>query len=119
MQVLTQLKGKNLVAYLYGELDHHYASEIREKIDSQIHSSNPDKLILDFSNVTFMDSSGIGVVMGRYKLMRSKGGHVVLAAVNSKIEKLIEVSGLRKIIPEFKTLGEALSHSGGITDENS
>ena len=64
-----------------------------------------------------MDSSGIGVVMGRYKLMRSKGGHVVCSC-QFKIEA-IEVSGLRKIIPEFKTLGEALSHSGGITDENS
>lgn len=115
MQVQLEQKEKALLVHLIGELDHHYATEIRERIDSEIISSNAEKLIFDFSKVSFMDSSGIGVVMGRYKLMQARGGCVILAAVNPKIEKLMSVSGLRKIIPEFQTLDEALIYAGGKT----
>lgn len=116
LQIMLEHKEKSLVVHLFGELDHHYAIEIREKIDVEIFSSNVDKLIFDFSNVSFMDSSGIGVIMGRYKMMQARGGCVVLAAVNQNVEKLMSVSGLRKIIPEFHTLDEALTYAGGKTE---
>lgn len=110
MDINIQRMDRNLVVRLNGELDHHFAAGIREEIDGEILGSDLDKLILDFSGVSFMDSSGIGVIMGRYKKMTERGGCVVATGVNPSIDKLIEVSGLRKIIPEFVSLDEALCY---------
>lgn len=65
-----------LIAMLDGEIDHHTAKGVREKIDSEIETNSPKILVLDFSDVTFMDSSGIGLIMGRYKLMKASGGEI-------------------------------------------
>jgi stage II sporulation protein AA (anti-sigma F factor antagonist) len=97
-----------ILVKLKGDLDHHSAEEIRKETDEQIKKHNPKKLIFDFSSVTFMDSSGIGVVMGRYKQIKESGGDIALIGINNRIDKLIAVSGLLKIIPVFNTLDEAM-----------
>ncbi len=99
---------KSLIIHLFGELDHHYAQELRDKIDAKIWSSDVDTLILELSNVAFMDSSGIGVLMGRYKLMQAQGGKTVIAGISKSIEKLWDVSGLGKIIPRYGDIAQAL-----------
>ncbi len=108
MKVIMETIDKSLIIHLFGELDHHYAQEIRDKIDAKIWSSDVDTLILELSNVAFMDSSGIGVLMGRYKLMQAQGGRIVIAGISKSIEKLWEVSGLGKIIPRYGDIAQAL-----------
>ena len=86
-----------VTVYLSGELDHHNAKEVRERIDRSIESNTPKLLILDFKNVGFMDSSGIGLVMGRYKLMQVFGGVVKVVNTPSHIKKVMKLSGLGRL----------------------
>lgn len=97
MPVLLEVKEKIIIAYISGEVDHHTAKAIRSEIDSNIEKVIPEKVILDFSGVTFMDSSGIGLVMGRYKIMKEKGGVVAIQNPPSHIKKVMFLAGLDKI----------------------
>lgn len=99
-----------LIAYINGELDHHSAEEVRNKIDDRLSRDNLNKLIMDFSEVTFMDSSGIGVVIGRFKKLSYENGVVCLINVNENIKRVFELSGMFKIINIFNTLEEALEN---------
>ena len=101
---------KSLIIHLIGELDHHSAEEVRVKIDDRIERDNIRKVILDFSGVTFMDRSGIGVVVGRYKKVLSVGGNICVANVNSSVNRVFELSGLFKIIKKFNTVDEAVRY---------
>lgn len=86
-----------LTVYIQGELDHHSAQKIRSRIDGEIQRRSPEFLELDFSGVTFMDSSGIGLVMGRYKLMQQKGGKVLILNPPPSIKKVMMISGISKL----------------------
>lgn len=88
---------RNLTVYLDGEIDHHSAMDIRNEIDKRIDMDLPAMIYLDFSAVTFMDSSGIGLVMGRYKKMSEIGGGVAIANPPRQIKKVMQLSGLDKI----------------------
>lgn len=101
-------RGNALVVSLIGELDHHSAEEVRVKIDDRISRENVRKLILDFSGVTFMDSSGIGVIIGRYKKISMRSGEVNIISVNKSIKRVFELSGIFKIIKYYENLDEAL-----------
>ena len=70
MNVTLESSGNLLIAYLFGEIDHHTAVAVRSQIDSAIQDKLPGHLILDFKNVTFMDSSGIGLVLGSIALIK-------------------------------------------------
>jgi len=85
-----------IVVYLNGEIDHHSSKEIREAVDLAAERTSPKRLVLDFRGVTFMDSSGIGLVMGRYKLMTSLGGELELINVSPHIKKVMQISGLSR-----------------------
>lgn len=97
MNVTIESSGNLLVAYLIGELDHHSVADIRTKIDNVISYKKPNHLILDFKNVTFMDSSGIGLVMGRYRLMQNHKGSVEIRNVTTQTKKIMELAGLGSI----------------------
>ena len=84
-------EGKMVTACLIGEIDHHGAGKLREEIDTMLERNHPDTLILDFREVTFMDSSGIGLVMGRYRLIREWNGSVEIHKV------------MRRLFPCFST----------------
>ena len=99
-----------LIVKLIGELDHHRAEEVRVKIDDRIDRDNIKKVIMDFSGVTFMDSSGIGVVIGRYKKIKSRDGIICIAAANKRIDKVFEISGIYKIIKAYKNIDEAIKN---------
>ncbi len=86
-----------ITAFIMGDIDHHSAKEIRETIDFALESSLPETLILDFKDVTFMDSSGIGLVMGRYKLMQSMNGQLRIQNVSSHMKKVMRLAGLDKL----------------------
>jgi stage II sporulation protein AA (anti-sigma F factor antagonist) len=97
-----------LIVYMVGELDHHSAEEVRSKIDDSLDTGKYNKLILDFSAVTFMDSSGIGVVIGRYKKLTLRKGQICVSNVNKTIKKVFELSGMFKIINLFDSVDQAL-----------
>ena len=102
-------KGKLLVVELSGELDHHSAQEVRTKIDDRLDRQDIKKLIFDFSEVSFMDSSGIGVIIGRYKKLSIRNGVVVIANVSGSIKRIFELSGIFKIIKVYKSVDEAIA----------
>ncbi len=85
---------------LNGELDHHSAELFRNKLDREILSADDDTVILDFSNLTFMDSSGIGVLLGRYKLFATR--KLYIANAKGSVDKLLKMSGIYTIIPEYR-----------------
>lgn len=86
--------GDVLTVFVSGELDHHNARRLREATDAMIQQKRPSKLRLNFSGVTFMDSAGIGFIMGRYRMMELYGGSVRVVAVPSALQKVMELSGL-------------------------
>lgn len=97
MNVTIEASGNLIIAYLIGEIDHHTSSTIREKIDNTLSFKKPQHLILDFRNVTFMDSSGIGLVMGRYRLMQTFHGTMEIRNVTPQTKKIMELAGLGSI----------------------
>lgn len=107
MYLKFEKNSDKLIANLVGELDHHSAEEVRVKIDDRIERDNIKKLILNFAGVTFMDSSGIGVVVGRYKKISSKGGALCVTDINKSVNRVFELSGLFKFIDNYSTIDEA------------
>lgn len=83
-----------LTAMLSGEIDHHTAKEAREQIDAAVHHGHTQVLRLDFGGVTFMDSSGVGLIMGRYRLMQGLGGRVEVIHASPRMEQLMRMAGL-------------------------
>ena len=96
--VLFKAEKDRLTAYLSGDIDHHTASEIRQMIDGEMHRLMPKELKLDFASVRFMDSSGVGLVMGRYKAALIYGCRVIVSSMPPKIEKIMRMSALSDII---------------------
>lgn len=98
MPVKIEQNGAVVTAYLDGELDHHTAAKIREEIDNTIDREKPEMLIIDFRDVTFMDSSGIGLVMGRYrKLKEIPGSELHVTNTSPSIYKVMRLAGLERL----------------------
>lgn len=79
---------------LFGELDHHAAGNVRETADALIQQKRPKELRMDFSGVSFMDSSGIGLIMGRYRMMQLYGGVLRVINIPESLRKIMILSGL-------------------------
>ena len=102
MNVKHFIEDKLLIFEITEELDHHESEKIRKRADYEIQRLMPKKVIFDFRNVNFMDSAGIGLILGRYKLVEYYGGKIELTNVNCKLERIFEMSGLKKFIKEEK-----------------
>ncbi len=98
MEVEASRKGKRAHARLSGELDHHSANDVRAKLDKLIEDPSILELVLDLSGVTFMDSSGLGVILGRYRTVTARGGRVLLSAVPVPIDRIFRMSGLYSLV---------------------
>ena len=83
---------------LRGEIDHHSAVSVRSAIDEKLYELRPASLVIDLSRIEFMDSSGLGLIMGRYALMQKLGGEFCIANPSSRVQKIFELSGLGRII---------------------
>ena len=97
MAVEINVKGEVLTAYLKGELDHHTAAEMRTEIDNAIELNMPELLVLDFSGISFMDSSGIGLVMGRYRNLVRRGAKLHISGASPQIYKVMMLAGLERL----------------------
>ena len=102
------LKEKKLFSYtindgvlevkLAGEIDHHNAVSVRSDIDGLIFEIRPQKVILDLSEISFMDSSGLGLIMGRYSLIKDLGGTLTLRAPTPAVMKILTLAGMERMI---------------------
>lgn len=91
-------KDKLLVIKLTEEIDHHTTEKIRRKIDNEITRYMPRKVLFDFNEVSFMDSAGIGLLIGRYKTSRLIGGTMEIVNATPAVKKVLEMSGVTRII---------------------
>ena len=99
----------NLVVKLEGEIDHNNSAILRHQIDKEINNRPVRNLIFDLENVNMMDSSGIGMILGRYKNIKALNGNVFIARPKQEILKIINISGLHKIIPVYKDINKAIN----------
>ena len=103
MESIYNEKDKQLIFKINSDIDECYSQKIRRKLDNEIERYMPKEVIFDFCNVSFMDSAGIGLLIGRYKLVNMLGGKTKVININMQIRKIFEMSGLLKIITEVKT----------------
>lgn len=97
MSVEIRTNGETVIAYLSGELDHHSAKEMREAIDNAVELNMPSRLVLNFKNVSFMDSSGIGLVMGRYRILSRTGAELSITGSSPQIYKVMKLAGIERL----------------------
>lgn len=113
MGITVSYQGSWLVAKLTGELDVATVPAVRAKLEQALVDKIPAGLILDLTDVTFMDSSGLGFLLGRYQRLAESGGAIMIAGAQGQVRRVFELSGLTKIIPQVQTLAEALKAVGG------
>ena len=87
-----------VTVYVTGELDHYSAQSVRRELDTLISRPGVKRLVLDLKDMNFMDSSGIGVILGRYRELRERGGSVAVRNMNPQVEKVFTLSGMKQVI---------------------
>lgn len=98
MQMNIKSENGTAIAVLSGEIDHHTAKKLRAELDEFVVTMQPETLAMDFSNITFMDSSGIGLIIGRYKLMKECGGVLEIRSPQPYIRRVLRLSGIERIV---------------------
>ena len=102
MESIYQKKDKRLIFEISEDIDECVVQKIRRRLDNEIERYMPKEVIFDFNKVSFMDSAGIGLIIGRYKLASMLGGKVEVTNLTVQVRKIFEMSGILKIIPEVK-----------------
>lgn len=108
MKITTLLKRGVLIVRVDGELDMHAADEFRQAVDHAISTSGVKHILFNLERVKFIDSSGLGVILGRYKKICALGGKVLAANLQPQVVKIFELSGLLQIITLYHSEAEAL-----------
>lgn len=106
MEQIFTIDGTTMLIQLPAELDHHSSEQIRGEADRLIRSRNIRQVLFDFGRTTFMDSSGIGMLIGRYKTMRFMGGTVLAVRVSEPMRRILTLSGIHKIIDIYEGMPE-------------
>jgi len=109
LEVKIEMVGDVLLVRLQGEFDLLIADEFREAVDPYFESGRAANLLLDISRVSFMDSSGLGAILGRYKKIRQMGGNMIIVGARPQIKKILELSGIMKIISFYDNEKSALA----------
>jgi len=109
LQTQTRKHGDAMLVQLTGELDHHTADHVRQSVDSELERGNVKHVMMDFSELDFMDSSGLGMLLGRYKRVTQLGGSMAVCGVGGTLIKLFELSGLFKIIRQYDSFDAFVS----------
>lgn len=109
MDVKFKKTGSTLVVSMFGELDHHAAGFLRTNIDAKFKSSSLRNILFDFQGVNFMDSSGLGMILGRYKIVSIKSGKVLACNLSPRLMRIFEMSGLLTKISVYNSEHDALT----------
>lgn len=109
MALEFECMGRLMIVKINGDIDHHSCEEIRSKMDREITIKNPKSILFDMEQVGFMDSSGIGVLIGRYKLIANNSGKAGMINVKPQIMRLCEICGLQKIIQVYPNKKQAIA----------
>lgn len=91
------MKGE-IAVKLKGEIDHHSAGMLRASLDKLIDREQPARLVLDFRDVTLMDSAGVGLVLGRYRRLKKAGGALCVTHTNAHVDRVFRISGMYQVI---------------------
>ncbi len=110
MNISFAVKDRNLIVKIKGEIDHHTSVAIREKVDREYQRKRALNIIFDLSEINFMDSSGIGVLMGRYRNVMILGGHVGLYGVSPQVDRILSISGIYKIMKKYECIDDAIAN---------
>jgi stage II sporulation protein AA (anti-sigma F factor antagonist) len=98
MELNAQKRGARLSVQLSGELDHHSAEQTRIMLDTLLRDVTVHELVLDLSGMTFMDSAGIGVILGRFRKLSMRGGRMIVKGMNASVDRLFQMSGIYAIV---------------------
>ena len=99
MDIQSRLNGRSLTVFLIGELDHHAAASVREKMDSAIKQNDAaNEVVVDMSRVSMMDSSGLGVIIGRYKLIAPQKKRMSIVGANRSVDRVLRMSGIYTLL---------------------
>ncbi|MEN6463441.1 MAG: anti-sigma F factor antagonist [Syntrophomonas sp.] len=109
MDLELRLIRNTLVVRIKGELDMLVAEELRTEIDNRLDNQQVHNLIINLEKVTFIDSSGLGVIIGRYKKISAGSGKMYIVGAKPAVEKILFFSGLNKLIPMFKSEQDVMS----------
>ncbi|ACL69457.1 anti-sigma F factor antagonist [Halothermothrix orenii] len=109
MHITTEIDRNCLIVRLSGELDMHSVPEFKDKTIKLMENNNLKHLILNLKGVKFIDSSGVGAILGRYRDLKDKGGKVMLVSLKPQVEKIFELSGMLKIMSVFNNEEDALA----------
>jgi stage II sporulation protein AA (anti-sigma F factor antagonist) len=109
LQIELESNRTTLIVRLKGELDHHTAEVVKAKLEQAIIQDQLTHIILSLKDLNFMDSSGLGVILGRYKQITAKGGKMVVCDISPAVHRLFEMSGLFKILAIHDTERQAIS----------
>lgn len=101
MDITTKINDNVLYVSLNGELDEYSSGYVREELDNVFMRSRFNSVVFDMKNLEFMDSTGIGVLLGRYKTLKSKNKNIYITNTNQTIEKIIKMSGIYQIMPKI------------------
>ncbi len=110
MEIIFDVIGDTLIAEIMGEVDHNEATKARERIDKALDNYRVQNLIFDFSKVSFMDSSGIGMVLGRYRKMGQQSGHIAIVNCSKTVRSILNMAGVFSIIDYFDTKEDAVAN---------
>ncbi|ONI44867.1 anti-anti-sigma factor [Epulopiscium sp. SCG-B10WGA-EpuloA2] len=106
----SKINKNTLFIKLEGEIDHHTSTNMRNKIDKLYDSARISNIVFDFERVTFMDSSGVGLLMGRFRNATIGGGKVALVRVPKEIDKILNISGIYRLMSKFEDETKALTY---------
>jgi stage II sporulation protein AA (anti-sigma F factor antagonist) len=112
LTINMETKGNVLCIRLQGELDHHTAETLKNQASNRIESNKIKHIVLNLEQLSFMDSSGLGVILGRYKQIKQLQGEMVVCAISPSVKRLFEMSGLFKIIQQEPSENNALQRLG-------
>ncbi|HHU93268.1 MAG TPA: anti-sigma factor antagonist [Halanaerobiaceae bacterium] len=109
MDITTELAGNTLIVRLSGDLDIATVSAFREKVIPESEEAEVEVLLLNLSKVSFIDSTGIGAILGRYRFLEKKGGKLVLVGLKAPVKRIMKMSGILEIMPEYSSEKKALN----------
>lgn len=112
MELDLEVRQDTLLARLFGEIDLKVADPLRGSLDKALQENPVRHLILNLLNVSFIDSTGLGVILGRYKRVVAAGGHVSLVGMQPQVKRVMEISGILRIMNEYPTEDEAVAKTG-------